>query len=81
MEHVDSFEIDDGMGNVQRVIRKRLVSQSADDPSPHPSASSAYPPPPLSLSQDPTQVTQPIESTPLPELTSSGAGRALSSVF
>ena len=82
LEHVDSFEMDDGMGNVQRVIRKRLVSQSADDSSQTPYASSAYPPPPSqSLSQDPIQVTQPVESTPLPELTSSGAGRALSSVF
>lgn len=78
LEHVDSFEIDDGMGNVQRVIRKRVVAQSAEgssstDSTLPPNASPAYP-------QYPTQVTQPVESTPLPELTSSGAGRALYSV-
>ena len=80
LEHVDSFEMDDGMGNVQRVIRKRVVAQSADGSS---FTDSTLPPnaPSLAYPQYPKQVTQPVESTPLPELTSSGAGRALCSVF
>jgi hypothetical protein len=82
LEDVDSFEVDDGYGNIQRVIRKRAVVDStatAVNPTTHSCAS-----PSLSLNHptafQSTPATEPMESTPLPEMTSSGAGRALRSI-
>ncbi len=66
LEDVDSFEMDDGQGNVQRVIRKRTVSTDSTVTSTSLTTTS--------LSQSAFQI-QPTESTP--ELTSSGAGRKM----
>ena len=81
LEDVDSFEVDDGYGNIQRVIRKRAVVDStatAVNPTTHSCASPSLSlNPPTAFQSSPA--TEPMESTPLPE-TSSGAGRALRSI-
>ena len=80
LEDVDSFEVDDGYGNIQRVIRKRVVDSTATAISTtlHSRASPSLSPNHPTAFQ--STATEPKESTPLPELTSSGAGRTLRSV-
>ncbi|XP_046439964.1 ankyrin-2-like isoform X4 [Daphnia pulex] len=77
LEDVDSFEVDDGYGNIQRVIRKRAVVDStvtAVNPTTHSHASPSLSPNHPTAFQS-TPATEPMESTPLPEMTSSGAAR------
>ncbi|KZS04707.1 Uncharacterized protein APZ42_032338 [Daphnia magna] len=74
LEDVDSFEVDDGSGNIQRVIRKRVVVDSTATaiPTTHSCASPSLSlNPPTAFQSSPA--TEPTESTPLPEMTSSGA--------
>ncbi|XP_045031248.1 ankyrin-2 isoform X6 [Daphnia magna] len=76
LEDVDSFEVDDGSGNIQRVIRKRVVVDSTATaiPTTHSCASPSLSlNPPTAFQSSPA--TEPTESTPLPEMTSSGAAR------
>ena len=83
----ESFEVDDGMGNVQRVTRKRIVAWTQPQ---HPAAEQSDLLPcsssslsstqsrPLSTSfQTASQVQEQMEPAPLMGMTSSGAGRAL----
>lgn len=70
MEEVETYEEDDGQGNVRRVIRKRVVGFSDSTVSQYPSTN-------FPIQSFPSATKE--EST-LPAMISSGAGRALRSV-